>query len=108
MTYVDATIAPPRNTGQIKLYKPEDFEGMRSGGRLAAACLDMPAGEVGARRRHRAPRPPSPASSRWTTAPPRRFVLSRLPQSLHSLNHVVCHGIPNDKPLREGDIVNID
>jgi methionyl aminopeptidase len=25
-----------------------------------------------------------------------------------SLNHVVCHGIPNDKPLREGDILNID
>ena len=25
-----------------------------------------------------------------------------------SINHVVCHGIPDDKPLREGDIVNID
>ena len=25
-----------------------------------------------------------------------------------SLNHVVCHGIPGDKPLREGDILNID
>lgn len=25
-----------------------------------------------------------------------------------SLNYVVCHGIPNDKPLKEGDIVNID
>jgi methionyl aminopeptidase len=25
-----------------------------------------------------------------------------------SINHVVCHGIPADKPLREGDIVNID
>jgi methionyl aminopeptidase len=25
-----------------------------------------------------------------------------------SLNEVVCHGIPNDKPLRDGDIVNID
>jgi methionyl aminopeptidase len=25
-----------------------------------------------------------------------------------SINHVVCHGIPNDKPLREGEIVNID
>jgi methionyl aminopeptidase len=25
-----------------------------------------------------------------------------------SLNNVVCHGIPNDKPLIEGDIVNID
>ena len=25
-----------------------------------------------------------------------------------SINHVVCHGIPNEKPLKEGDIVNID
>ena len=25
-----------------------------------------------------------------------------------SINHVVCHGIPGDKPLRSGDIVNID
>ena len=25
-----------------------------------------------------------------------------------SLNHVVCHGIPNGKPLRKGDIMNID
>ena len=25
-----------------------------------------------------------------------------------SINHVVCHGIPNEKPLRDGDIVNID
>jgi methionyl aminopeptidase len=25
-----------------------------------------------------------------------------------SVNHVVCHGIPNDKSLKKGDIVNID
>lgn len=25
-----------------------------------------------------------------------------------SLNEVICHGIPNDRPLQEGDIVNID
>src|ERR1041385_1997412 len=25
-----------------------------------------------------------------------------------SINHVVCHGIPSEKPLRDGDIVNID
>lgn len=25
-----------------------------------------------------------------------------------SINHVVCHGIPNDKPLKNGDIINID
>jgi methionyl aminopeptidase len=25
-----------------------------------------------------------------------------------SINHVVCHGIPDERPLREGDVVNID
>lgn len=25
-----------------------------------------------------------------------------------SVNHVVCHGIPSDQPLKDGDIVNID
>jgi methionyl aminopeptidase len=31
------------------------------------------------------------------------------PKSLcTSVNHQVCHGIPNDKPLKKGDIVNLD
>ena len=25
-----------------------------------------------------------------------------------SVNHVVCHGIPNEKPLKKGDILNVD
>jgi methionyl aminopeptidase len=25
-----------------------------------------------------------------------------------SINHQICHGIPNDRPLKEGDIMNID
>ena len=25
-----------------------------------------------------------------------------------SINHVVCHGIPSDKPLKKGDILNVD
>lgn len=25
-----------------------------------------------------------------------------------SVNHVICHGVPNDKPLKNGDIVNLD
>src|ERR671928_296551 len=25
-----------------------------------------------------------------------------------SVNNVVCHGIPNEKPLKKGDIVNVD
>ena len=25
-----------------------------------------------------------------------------------SVNHVICHGIPNDKKLKDGDIINVD
>ncbi len=25
-----------------------------------------------------------------------------------SINHVICHGIPNDKKLKDGDIINVD
>jgi methionyl aminopeptidase len=25
-----------------------------------------------------------------------------------SVNNVACHGIPDDRPLRDGDIVNVD
>src|SRR5260370_30157812 len=46
MTYVDAALAPLRKTGQIKLYGPDAFAGMRKAGRLVPACLDMLAAEV--------------------------------------------------------------
>ena len=46
MTYVEAASAPLRKTGQIKLYGPEGFAGMRRAGRLVAECLDLLAGEV--------------------------------------------------------------
>ena len=109
MSYVDAVLAPQRKTGQIKLHGPQAFEGMRRAGRLAAECLDMLSGEV------------QPGVS---TEKIDRLVFefamdhNALPATLMyrgyrkstctSINHVVCHGIPNDKPLREGDVVNID
>jgi methionyl aminopeptidase len=46
MTYVDATLAPLRKTGQIKIHGPAAFEGMRKAGQLAARCLDMLTGYV--------------------------------------------------------------
>ena len=109
MSYVDAALAPQRNTGQIKLYGPKAFEGMRKAGRLAAECLDMLTGEV---------------APGVTTDEIDRFVFEfgmdhgAIPATLNyrgyrksfctSINHVVCHGIPSDKPLKDGDIVNID
>lgn len=109
VTYLDADAAPLRNTGQIRLYGPDGFEGMRRACRLTAACLDELAGMV---------------APGVTTEAIDRFVFGfgmdhgALPATLNyrgytksvctSVNHVVCHGIPDDKPLRDGDIVNID
>ena len=109
MTYVDAAIAPLRKTGQIKLHGPAAFEGMRRAGQLVARCLDLLAGEVKAG-------VPTEKIDRFVY----QFAMDHgaLPATLMyrgykrstctSLNHVVCHGIPGDKPLKEGDIVNID
>ena len=109
MTFVDAALAPTRKTGQIKLHSPADFEGMRKAGRLAAEALDMltPYVQPGVTTEaidklafefamdHKAY--PAPLSYRGY----RKSICT-------SINHVVCHGIPDDKPMRNGDIVNVD
>jgi methionyl aminopeptidase len=107
--YVDANLAPHRNTGHVKLYGPEGFAGMRRAGRLAAECLDMLLPYV------------VPGVSTATLDDlSREFVLDHgaLPACLYyrgyrhtictSVNHVVCHGIPGPRTLKDGDIVNID
>ena len=109
MTYVDAAVAPLRKTGQIKLYGSEAFAGMRKAGRLTAECLDMLVGEV---------RPGVSTETIDQLVQEFTFDHGALPATLMyrgykkstctSLNHVVCHGIPGDKPLKEGDIVNVD
>ena len=109
VSYLDAGLAPLRNTGQIKLHGPEGFEGMRKASQLTARCLDEVAPLV------------HPGA---TTAAIDRFVNEfardhgAFPATLNyrgygyscctSVNHVVCHGFPADKPLRDGDIVNVD
>ena len=52
----------------------------------------------------------SATNSHWTTAQPRlRWGIGVFPKSIcTSVNHVVCHGIPGDNILREGDVINID
>lgn len=109
MTYLEAATAPLKNTGQIRLYSSDDFAGMREACKITSACLDELAAIV------------KPGT---TTAEIDRFVFefgmdhNVVPATLNyrgytkssctSINHVVCHGIPDEKPLREGDIVNID
>ena len=109
MTYIDAAEAPLANTGQIKLHGPEGFAGMRAAGRLAAEALDMLA-------EHVQPGVTTAELDRLTLdfaaahdAVPAPLYYRGFPKATcTSINHVVCHGIPSDKPLKEGEIVNID
>ncbi len=109
MSFVDAELAPARKTGQIKLHGPDAFEGMRKAGHLAALALDIMA-------EHVKPGVTTDALDRLAfdfamdhKAYPAPLGYRGYRKSIcTSINHVVCHGIPEAKPLREGDIVNID
>lgn len=109
MTYIDAAVAPLRKTGQIKIYDTEAFAAMRRAGRLVAECLDMLVPEV-------KPGVPTNRIDRLVfefamdqgAFPATLMYRGYTKSTCTSVNHVVCHGIPNDKPLKEGDIVNID
>lgn len=104
----DTALLPTR-TGQIRTHGPEGFEGMRAAGRLVAECLDMLVGEV-----------KIGVTTAHLDGLIHDFVLSHgaLPATLNyrgyrhasciSLNHVICHGIPGEKVLKDGDILNID
>ena len=107
MTVEDHDVLP--RDGTIKLHGPAGFDGMRKAGRLAAQILDalVPLVEPGvttaalddAVRRMTLDGGAVPATLGY-----RGYAHS----SCISINHVVCHGIPSDKALRDGDIVNID
>jgi len=93
----------------IKIHTPDDFEGMRNAGRLAAQTLDMITEHV----------QPGVTTDELNTlchdftvahgAQPAPLNYRGFPKSIcTSINHVVCHGIPSDKKLQNGDIINID
>jgi methionyl aminopeptidase len=109
MSYVDAALAPQRKTGQIKLHGAAAFEGMRKAGRLVAECLDMLTGEVkpGVATDHIDQLVFDFAMDHGAT-PATLMYRGYRKSTCTSVNHVVCHGIPGDKPLKEGDIVNVD
>jgi methionyl aminopeptidase len=106
MSHVEAA----RNTqGQIKLHGPDAFEGMRRAGRLAAEALDMLTEHVvpGVSTEHLDDLVLQFAKRHNAVPAPLNY--RGFPRSIcTSINHVVCHGIPGPKPLRDGDIVNID
>jgi methionyl aminopeptidase len=109
MNYIDATDAPEFRDGAIKLHGPAGFEGMRKAGHFAASCLDMLAGMVTAGVTTAELDKAAYDFIRDHGALPATLGYRGYKHSLcTSLNHVVCHGIPNDKPLKDGDILNID
>ncbi len=94
---------------RITIYRPEDFAGMREAGRLAAETLDMITPHV------------RPGVSTATLdrlchefitahgAVPAPLNYRGFPKSIcTSINHVVCHGIPGERRLEAGDVLNID
>ena len=109
MTFIEASLSPGRKTGQIKLHDEADFDGMRKAGRLTAEALDMLVGEVGpgVTTQHLDDLVFQFAMDHGAYPAPLDYRGYRK-SICTSVNHVVCHGIPDDKPMREGDIVNID
>ncbi|QTH71176.1 type I methionyl aminopeptidase [Pseudoalteromonas xiamenensis] len=89
---------------------PDEIEKMRVAGRLAAEVLEMIEPYVKA----------GVTTDELNTichdyivdvqkAIPAPLNYHGFPKSIcTSVNHVICHGIPNDKPLKDGDIINID
>ena len=94
---------------RITIYGRDDFPGMRAAGRLAAETLDMITAHV------------RPGVTTATLdllchefivahgASPAPLNYRGFPKSIcTSINHVVCHGIPSERRLEDGDILNID
>ncbi len=112
------SLATPRPIRQIGVNNPDDpclcrrpdaFAAMHRAGRLAAECLDGLADIV-------KPGVPTDVIDRYVyefgadhgALPATLGYRGYTRSTCTSINHVVCHGIPNEKPLRDGDIVNVD
>ena len=108
-TYLEAEANPSRNTGAIRLYDDAAFAAMRQACQLTARCLDglVDIVQPGVTTQEIDDFVAEFARQNDTVSATLNY--RGYPKSVcTSINHVVCHGIPNDKPLKEGDIVNID
>lgn len=94
---------------RITIHGPDDFAGMRQAGRLAAETLDMIAAHI---------RPGVTTAELDQLCHDFMIAHGAIPAPLNyrgfpksictSINHVVCHGIPSERRLENGDILNID
>ena len=101
--------SPPTRSAAIKLYDESGFAGMRKAGRLAAEILDEIAPHV----------VPGVTTGELDDIV-RRLTIEGggVPATMGyrgyqhscciSLNNVICHGIPGEQRLKDGDILNID
>jgi methionyl aminopeptidase len=108
MSVNDTTRANLTRDG-IRMFEKADFAGMHKAGALAARILDDVAEHVFVGQ---------------TTGAIDKFIEDKVNEagatsatigykgykhaSCISVNHVVCHGIPSEKKLKDGDILNID
>jgi methionyl aminopeptidase len=109
MSNVELSRTSLRETGNIKLHGAEAFAAMRKAGRLAAEALDMigPYVRPGVTTEELDDRVLEFALDHGAIPAPLNY--RGFPKSIcTSINHVVCHGIPGPKPMREGDIINVD
>lgn len=109
MNYIAAHKASNVATPMIKIHGPEDIESMRKAGRLAAEALDflVPYVKPGVTTERLDQLSYDFITSRG--AYPAPLYYRGFPKTIcTSINHVICHGIPGEKKLREGDTLNID
>ncbi|TNF34530.1 MAG: type I methionyl aminopeptidase [Gammaproteobacteria bacterium] len=94
----------------INIKTPEEIEKMRVAGRLAAEVLDMIQPHVQAGiTTNELDRICHDYIVNEQQAIPAPLNYRGFPKSIcTSVNHQVCHGIPSEKKLKKGDIVNID
>jgi methionyl aminopeptidase len=99
----------PRELRRPVIHTEQDFAGMRRAGRLAAECLDFitPFVVPGVTTDHLDGLCHAFTVEHGAVCAPLNY--RGFPRSVCiSVNHVVCHGIPGEKVLENGDIVNID
>jgi len=99
----------------ITIKDADGIQGMRTAGRLASELLDyltpfiqpgVTTNEIDRLAYHYIVDVQQAIPAPLNYAPPG---YKPYPKSIcTSINHQVCHGIPNDKPLKKGDAVNVD
>ncbi len=93
----------------IKIHTKDDFAKMRVAGKLAAETLDFITEHVnpGVTTDHLNTLCHNFITERGAIPAPLNY--KGFPKSIcTSINHVICHGVPSEKVLKKGDIINID